>query len=74
MLWVNKEFYIVLLKNFRFKLAKDVNLEEIVKTCPNNITGADFYGLCSNTWMAAARKLIKKIEKGVYSNYFLYFL
>lgn len=41
------------------KLASDVNLDEIVDLCPVNITGADYYGLCSDAWMSAVRKLIK---------------
>lgn len=48
----------------KFNLSKGINLEEIVKSCPKNITGADFYGICSNAWMAAARKLVLKIQDG----------
>lgn len=56
----------IMINIFRFKLSKDVNFEEIVKTCPPTITGADFYGICSNAWMCAAKKLIERIENGVY--------
>ncbi|KAI4472043.1 aaa-family atpase [Holotrichia oblita] len=48
----------------KFKLASDTNLEFIVKNCPKNISGADFYGLCSNAWLSATRTLIRKIETG----------
>ncbi|GJQ78747.1 hypothetical protein Trydic_g2781 [Trypoxylus dichotomus] len=48
----------------KFKLAENTNLEEIVTNCPENISGADFYGLCSSAWMSAARCMIEKIEKG----------
>lgn len=48
----------------KFKLSEKVNLQNIVNTCPDNVTGADFYGICSNAWMTAACRLIKKIEKG----------
>jgi len=33
----------------------------VVKLCPKNVTGADFYGLCSNAWVGAVRNLIGKI-------------
>ncbi|CAH0547485.1 unnamed protein product [Brassicogethes aeneus] len=44
----------------KFNFSKDVDLEKIVKQCPVNITGADFYGICSNAWSAAVRRLIQK--------------
>lgn len=49
-----------LTRKFNFK--KSINLDEIVSLCPPNITGADFYGICSNAWSNAVRKLIVKIE------------
>ncbi|CAG9763412.1 unnamed protein product [Ceutorhynchus assimilis] len=48
----------------KFVLSKRVNLQEIVKNCPTNITGADFYGICSTAWSLAAKRLIEAIEKG----------
>lgn len=48
----------------KFKLSDDVDLAEVVKVCPKNITGADFYGICSNAWLFATRRLIKRIEIG----------
>ncbi|KAK4873529.1 hypothetical protein RN001_015558 [Aquatica leii] len=44
----------------KFKLDRSVNLEDVVKICPKNITGADFYGLCSVAWLSCVRKLIEK--------------
>lgn len=32
--------------------------------CPQNITGADLYGVCSAAWSSAARRLIRQIENG----------
>ncbi|KAF2904257.1 hypothetical protein ILUMI_01922 [Ignelater luminosus] len=46
----------------KFKLDEDMNLKEIIKMCPKNITGADFYGLCSNAWMSSVRQLIENNE------------
>lgn len=54
----------VLLIFCRFQFDDDVKLDEVVQLCPDNITGADFYGMCSNAWMSAARRLIAQIEKG----------
>lgn len=48
----------------KFKFSDKLSLEKVVKTCPANITGADFYGICSSAWMSAASRLIRKIEKG----------
>ncbi|KAJ8936011.1 hypothetical protein NQ318_000669 [Aromia moschata] len=48
----------------KFKLQKDVDLLEVVRMCPPNITGADFYGICSNAWLSAVRKLIEAVQAG----------
>lgn len=42
----------------KFRLSEDAVLEQIVKDCPTNVTGADFYGICSNAWMRAVQRLI----------------
>ncbi|XP_076264418.1 peroxisomal biogenesis factor 6 isoform X1 [Rhynchophorus ferrugineus] len=47
----------------RFKLSDGLDLKLIVESCPDNITGADFYGICSSAWTSAAKKLIEHIEK-----------
>ncbi|KAF5297408.1 hypothetical protein FQR65_LT01339 [Abscondita terminalis] len=44
----------------KFHLDRGVNLENVVKMCPKNITGADFYGLCSSAWLSCVRRLIGK--------------
>ena len=49
---------------FRFNLPKDIDYDEIVHNFPENISGADVYGLCSEAWMSAARRVIKKLEDG----------
>lgn len=57
----------MLIKNIfcrRFNLSKDIDLSEVVRTCPTNITGADFYGICSNAWSSAVKRLITSIEEG----------
>ncbi|KRT81407.1 AAA protein, partial [Oryctes borbonicus] len=52
----------------KFKLTGSTNLDEIVRMCPENISGADFYGLCSGAWMSAARHLIERVERGELNN------
>lgn len=47
----------------KFNLSDDVNLKNIVKSCPDNITGADFYGICANAWSLAAKRLVEAIER-----------
>lgn len=41
-------------------------IEETVDLCPQNFSGADFYGLCSGAWMSAVRRFIKDVEEGMY--------
>lgn len=45
--------------SFRLKLADNYSLEQIVDICPNELSGADFYGICSGAWMSAVRRLIQ---------------
>ncbi|XP_066148271.1 peroxisomal ATPase PEX6 isoform X2 [Euwallacea fornicatus] len=47
----------------KFRLSEKVDLKKIVLKSPDNITGADFYGICSNAWCSAAKRLIETIEK-----------
>lgn len=49
----------------RFQLHPNVDLEKIVTMCPINITGADFYGICSSAWNCAVRRLICNIQQGI---------
>lgn len=48
----------------RFTIEENVDLAEVVRMCPPNITGADFYGICSTAWLSAVRKLVESIGKG----------
>ncbi|XP_066256260.1 peroxisomal ATPase PEX6 isoform X2 [Euwallacea similis] len=47
----------------KFRLSEKVDLRKMVLKSPNNITGADFYGICSNAWCSAAKRLIETIKK-----------
>ncbi|CAG9816067.1 unnamed protein product [Phaedon cochleariae] len=62
----DKESKISVLKALtrQFNLDTDVDLAEIVGICPKNITGADFYGICSTAWSSAVRRLIGALESG----------
>ncbi|KAL3275964.1 hypothetical protein HHI36_020696 [Cryptolaemus montrouzieri] len=48
----------------KFQLDEDVNLENVIKICPENISGADFYGICANAWNNAVRRIIQDSENG----------
>lgn len=43
----------------KFRLADDVDLGSIADNCPEGVTGADLYGLCSKAWMEAVRRHVK---------------
>ncbi|XP_034244996.1 peroxisome assembly factor 2 [Thrips palmi] len=47
----------------KFKLTSDVNLEEISKKLPHEVTGADMYAVCSGAWLGAVRRIIKQNEE-----------
>jgi peroxin-6 len=35
----------------------------VVNQCPTNLTGADFYALCSDALMHAIREQVEKLEE-----------
>jgi SpoVK/Ycf46/Vps4 family AAA+-type ATPase len=49
----------------KFRLDDDVNLSDIVKTCPTNYTGADFYALASNALSIALKRRANEISEYV---------
>ncbi|EEZ99865.1 Transitional endoplasmic reticulum ATPase TER94-like Protein [Tribolium castaneum] len=48
----------------KFTLENDSLIAEAVDLCPENFSGADFYGVCSSAWMAAVRRFVKTLEEG----------
>lgn len=46
----------------KFTLADGVSLEQVEQQCPRNLTGADFYSLCSSAMMSAVGRVIGLIE------------
>lgn len=48
----------------KFCLAKDVNFEVIEGKCPPNLSGADFYSLCTDAMMNKIQKNVELIENG----------
>jgi hypothetical protein len=48
---------------FRFNLGSTVSLELVAKECPFNLTGADFYALCSDALLSAVAERIQQLEK-----------
>ncbi|KAI8480389.1 peroxisomal assembly protein [Branchiostoma belcheri] len=49
----------------KFQLAADTQLEKVVDNCPYNMTGADFYALCSDAMLNAIRRKIEQLEAGL---------
>ena len=49
----------------KFKLERDLDLEEISEMCPFNYTGADFYALCSDAMLKAMTRAADKVDRRV---------
>ncbi|KAK7208051.1 ATPase [Myxozyma melibiosi] len=49
----------------KFKLAPDLDLEQVTQTCPFTYTGADFYALCSDAMLNAMTRLARTIDEKV---------
>jgi len=49
---------------FRFKLNKELDLAAVVEKCPDNLTGADFYALCSDAMLNSIKHRIEELERG----------
>ncbi|KAK3925435.1 Peroxisome assembly factor 2 [Frankliniella fusca] len=48
----------------KFKLSSTVNLEEVSRKLPAEVTGADMYAVCSGAWLGAVRRVIKTSQMG----------
>lgn len=49
----------------KFNLSADVDMADIARQCPANLTGADLYSLCSDAMLAALRRQIAILETGI---------
>jgi SpoVK/Ycf46/Vps4 family AAA+-type ATPase len=47
----------------KFNLGSTVNLHEIAKSCPINLTGADLYALCSDAMATAIKSQIQAVQQ-----------
>lgn len=45
---------------YRFNLNPNVNLEELINHLPDQVTGADLYGMCHNAWLNSAKRIIQQ--------------
>lgn len=45
-------------------MEKTLDLSMIAEKCPKNLTGADFYALCSDAMLNALKRKITMLEKG----------
>lgn len=48
----------------KFSLHPDLRLENVVALCPPNLTGADFYALCSDAMLNSVKSKINLLEQG----------
>lgn len=46
----------------KFVLHGDVDLKEVAAACPDRLTGADMYALCSDAWMSSMKRVAQSIE------------
>ena len=47
----------------KFKLAPELDLEDIAQACPFNFTGADFYALCSDAMLGAMTRKAEEVDR-----------
>lgn len=49
-------------------MADDVDLDALAEKCPSNLTGADFYALCSDAMLNRMKHKIQQLEAGNHQN------
>ena len=42
----------------------DLRLEDVAALCPANLTGADFYALCSDAMLQSVKRKVELLEQG----------
>lgn len=52
----------------KFNLKRDLSTKKIAELIQTDVTGADLYSICSNAWLSAVRKHVKKFEEGKVSD------
>lgn len=45
---------------YRFKLDSNLFLEDLIDHLPQEVTGAELYGVCHNAWLNSARRVIQQ--------------
>lgn len=51
----------------KFNMKRDLSTKKIAELIQPDVTGADLYSICSNAWLSAVRKHVKKFEDGKFS-------
>ncbi|EIW71793.1 hypothetical protein TREMEDRAFT_43062 [Tremella mesenterica DSM 1558] len=49
----------------KFKLHPECDLEEVAERCPFNLTGADFYALCSDAMLRSMTRLAEEVDEKI---------
>jgi peroxin-6 len=52
----------------KFKLSADVDLDQLARSCPVTLSGADLYALCADAWMLAFKRHISSSSSSSSSN------
>ncbi|XP_022192646.2 peroxisome assembly factor 2 [Nilaparvata lugens] len=52
----------------KFQLSSEIELEDLAKRLPAQLTGADLYSICYGAWQSAAKNLIKHHEVDLKNN------
>lgn len=48
---------------YSFNLHSNFHLEDLINHLPQQVTGAELYGLCQNAWLNRIRKIIHQRHK-----------
>lgn len=65
---IHYRFYCSAYFPHRFDLSPGFQLENVVKKCPLNLTGADFYALSADAMLNAIRRKIDELHAGKLSS------
>ncbi|VVC42532.1 Hypothetical protein CINCED_3A000061 [Cinara cedri] len=52
----------------KFHLYSNVNLGHLIDNLPEQVTGAELYGMCHNAWLNCARRVIQQRNKQINDN------
>lgn len=66
-------FYLHYTISYRFNVSPNVHLEVLIDNLPQQVTGAELYGMCHNAWLNSARRIIQQRILNDKGNSLVYF-